>query len=689
VRTPTAVIGRFGRRIAGALLLSFAVASPLRAELSPLQIVPADDAALASMVLLGAGTSRPVVLFDPQDVEVLRRFAAEAGRPIDCLVRAGTPSAARALLEAEAGRPCTRIDDLIAFAHQLWPQARTAVIAPATNYDTLLRGAALAAAAGAALLPVAGDAAAPPPGLDGWSLDLVYVLPGAPAPKVPGAHVVRLKSPAAVDKVALRRLGEAPHTVVVANPRDREGLFSPSSLSLLAPLIAAAQRAPLVLVDDSTADTVEAEVQRFIDTHGLTPTHIYLVGDERALRSHRVPDPVLQAGGPEALGGDRDVRVELFSELQHGRPQDYAVGRFVAESAARGSVTLARQLHIGLGTGERVLILSNADQEFALGETISRTTVSELRNLGVKVGAQYGDAVTPAAIHDALEQAGVLVWEGHARDLTLEERGGVAVERTPPLVVLQGCYTLDRSDPFILLERGTQAIVATSAAIYSSSGTAFARALFDSLLYDATDLGTAVRNARNYLLAVTELKKRRKHSDWPKTYRAALAFALWGDPSARPALPVQPPKLSPAQWQVDGAALDLAIPKKRLKVSTVDRYSAAPVPRGMLSGLILRDGDRPERELKELFYGVLPAPADVSAACAPALGWEVVSLLAPHTRTLFVLARPEGDTIGRATPAGDFQLPLVADPARCGTPAQAPPPPATATPARRVSVRGH
>ena len=119
---------------------------------------------------------------------------------------------------------------------------------------------------------------------------------------------------------------------------------------------------------------------------------------------------------------------------------------------------------------------------------------------------------------------------------------------------------------------GTQAIIATSAAIYSASGASFARALFDGLVYGDADLGGAVRNARNYLLAVTELKKQRKHADWPKTYRAALAFALWGDPTARPSLGTQPPKLPPVQWQVNGKALELAIPKRRLKTASVAPY---------------------------------------------------------------------------------------------------------------------
>jgi hypothetical protein len=612
------------------------------------------------MVSIAVGRTAPVLLFDPQDVAVLQREIQQQGRPVECLVRTTTAAAARRLLEQSAGVPCTGVDDLPALARRLWPQARAVVLAPSGNYDALLRAATLAAAADAALLPVTGPATATGEALATWPLDAVYALPGV-TNLLADRRLTVLESPEAVTRATLHHLAESPRTIVVTNPKDRQGLFSPSSLSLLAPLIAAAHRAPLILVGDGEANAIEAEVHRFIADHQLAPTYIYLVGDELGLRSHRVPDPVLEAGGPEALGGARDVRVELFSELQHGRPQDYVVGRFVAQDAELGSITLARQLHAGLGTGEGVVILSNADEVFALGETISRTTASELRNAGVKVRARFREKVTPAAIQEALEQAGTLIWEGHARDLTLEERGGTGTLRAPPLVILQGCYTLDRSDPFILFERGTQAIVATSAAIYSASGSAFARALLDALLYDGADLGTAVRNARNYLLAVTELKKRRGHTDWTKTYRAALAFALWGDPTARPALSTSTPKVAPAHWQLDGTRLDLSIPPRRLDTATVGRYTADPVPRAMLSGLILRDGDNRKRVVKQLFYEAVTAPPGVHAACPPAPDWDVVSLFAPHTRTLSVLARPAGP----GNPPGQFQLPLVSDASTC------------------------
>ncbi len=683
---PPALPGRAARRpallllhlalAAGAILASISVHA---VEEGPVRLVPADDTPLASMLLLTSSAASPVLLFDAQDADALRRFVAEARRPVQCIVRAGTTALPRAPLEALAGGPCRRVDNLLALARELWPHPRIAVLAPLSSYDWLLRGAALAGAAGAALLPASGDAAPLLADLSAWQLDAVYVLPGAANPKLSPTHVIHFKTPDGIERVTLRRLGQPPATVVVANPKDRQGLFSPASLSLLAPLIAATHRAPLVLVDDASANAVEATVRQFITANALAPTHIFLVGDELALRSHRVPDPVVEAGGPAPIGGARDVRVELFSGIQHGQPQAYAVGRFAAENDALGSLTVARQMGVGTAAPAPVVLLSNAQKKFELGETIARMTVEELRNAGLSVQAAYRDEVTPAAIAQGLAQAGVLVWEGHAQDLTLEERGELALGQTPPLVVLQGCYTLDRSDPFILLEHGTQAIVASSAAIYSASGTAFAGALFDSLVYDRADLGTAVRDARNFLLALTDLKKQRHHADWTKTYRAALAFALWGDPTAVPALDTTAPVLPPARWRSEDGRLALAIPPQRLPRTSVGDYVAEPVPRGILSGLVVRSETAPHQRIKELFYRALPVAPGIGAACPPGPDWEVVSLHAPATNTLSVLARPPTDPSTGGAPAGEFVLPLVPDASRCASGV----PPATATAARR------
>lgn len=640
----------------------------------PLRVVPADDAALASLVLLAAGVDGPVLVFDPQDAVVLARWRSERTGPVECFARTVTPAAVRAQLEEAVGAPCTAVDDLTAFARRWWPEPGAVVAAPADQYPALLQGASLAAALGGALLPVEPGAPPDAAALAPWASARWFAV-GASAPVLAvGADVSveTLTTPAAVRAAALAALGEKPRTIVVANPADRRGRFSPSSLSLFAPLIAARHRAPLVLVSGAAAARVEREVEAAITAGGLAPTHIYLVGDELALRSHRVPDPVLAEGGPEALGGARDVRVELFSNLQRGEPQAYAVGRFVAEDAARASAMLAAALDGAAERRGRIAVLSNADEVFALGETISRTTVAELKNAALPVRAAFRGGVTPAVIRDALQKSTLLVWEGHARDLTLEERGGIAVTRTPPLVVLQGCYTLDRSDPFIFFEHGTQAIVATSAAIYSASGSSFARAFFDALVYSGADLGTAVRDARNYLFALVALKKQRGYRDWTKTLRAALAFALWGDPTLQPPLAATTTAVPPATWRIAEDTLQLTVPGRRLETVGAGRYTAQPVSRAMLGGLILppADGDGPQRVVKELFYTAIAAPDGVTTACPSPPGWEVVSLFAPATDTLFVLARPPGDTAGDPVPVGTFSFPL-------GSTCEQPPPMAT------------
>jgi hypothetical protein len=89
----------------GALaLLSSSVA---HAQQLPVRVVPADDAALASMFLIGGGRQAPVILFAPGDADALRRYIVQSERPVECFVRAATSAAQRTLLEATAGTACT------------------------------------------------------------------------------------------------------------------------------------------------------------------------------------------------------------------------------------------------------------------------------------------------------------------------------------------------------------------------------------------------------------------------------------------------------------------------------------------------------------------------------------------------------------------------------------------------------
>lgn len=634
-------------------------------------IVELGDGPFASVMIAAIGTRAPLLLFDAQDADAVRAGAAALGRPRTCVVRtarAGT-TAARLLADV-AGQPCTSFASAAELARAHWQAPQRVVVFAADDDGARVRAEGFAAATDSALLPLEDgrrlDAAALAP----WQPATVYVASAAllegDAPAV-GAEVVRLVDAAEVMAAFRAAAGADPASLILTNPADLSGLFSPSALSLVSGLYAAVHRSPVFAVPSPAAAEVEAFAATLMRDTSYLPQQIVLVGDELALRSHRIPDPVLAAGGPEARGGGTIVRAEIFSEIQKEKPQVFPVGRIVAENAATASLSLARRLHAnGKGRERPVIFLTNADEVFPLGETISRTTVNDLRNLGVNVRAYFRGEITPEVSRQALEQTDVLVWEGHPRDLTLEERGGIAVETAPKVAILQGCYTLDRNDPMILIEKGTQAIVATSAAIYSAPGSGFARALFDSITYEKADLGTAVRDARNYLLALALLRREMGYAEWHKTYRAALAFALWGDPTYRAPLRTDAPDVRGAAWQRGDESLTLTIPRRRLREVNVGDFRARPVPRVMYGGLV-----QPEdgvRMLRDLFATVQQVPPARRHACAPGPGWAVVSLYDEVRQSLMVLARPEWEVLDLPTRSGEFVFPLVAGPADCAVP---------------------
>jgi hypothetical protein len=109
----------------------------------------------------------------------------------------------------------------------------------------------------------------------------------------------------------------------------------------------------------------------------------------------------------------------------------------------------------------------------------------------------------------------------------------------------------------------------------------------------------------------------------------------------------------------------LSIPTARLRESSVARYRAKPAPRAMLGGLLLRQGDAPERRLKDLYFSAMTSTAAERVACAASDGWDVVSLYAPRTQTRTVLARPDWDVVKSTGPHGTFRFPLVGEAAAC------------------------
>ena len=652
------------------LALTITALSSAATAKTTVHLVEAHDSPFAAVVTVAAGTAAPVLLFDAQDVEPVRSTATLLGGSRACVVRAGREATTAATLMAEvAGAPCKVFDSARALAQDRWNEPERVVAYRIGDEAARVRATGFAAATGAALLPLEPGTSLTADTLAPWEPAALYAASSELTQAEGSLAALGLTTADEVIAAYRDHAGSAPITLLLTNPADLEGIFSPSGLSMVAASYAALHRSPALPVPSADPDEIESFARGLMERTDFVPERILLLGDELAMRSHRIPDPVLAAGGPEARGGGTIIRAEIFSEIHHERPQAFPVGRVVAENLVTASISLARRLHVTTKTPDRpVIFLTNADEIFPLGETISRTTVGDLRNLGVRVRAYFREEITPEVSQQALGQTDVLVWEGHPRDLTLEERGGIAVDTAPKVTVLQGCYTLDRNDPMILIEKGTQAIVATSAAIYSAPGSGFARALFDSIAYDGADLGTAVRNARNYLLALALLRRELGFEEWHKTYRAALAFALWGDPSYRAPMRTGRPDVRTATWKLDDEALTLDVPQRRLREVAVGEYRAAAVPRVMYGGLVFDEGKT--RRLRDMFSLVQTVEPGRTHVCAPGEHWGVVSLYAEATRTLTVLARPDWQELGLTKRSGNFRFPLAENAEACAAPSE-------------------
>jgi hypothetical protein len=463
-----------------------------------------------------------------------------------------------------------------------------------------------------------------------------------------------------------QRVAGSRHAVVFA-PSDVEGPFSPPRLSLGAIPYALGKGASLVMAGRGAGggkSPEEAVVSQ--EARGLGPFHfVTIVGDHLALPAREMHDIDQVAAGHKA---PRVHKIPSFVP-EDGSAPDRAVGRLAALDAFDLSRWVVRMLHDAShpADGQGALVLANADEKFILGETISRTTSSELENAGVKVRSYYRDQITPELIRKELPGHALVLWEGHPRDLTLDDDALPAPEAPlpPATFFLQGCYTLDRADPYVLVERGANAVIGTYMAVYSASGSGFARAYLTSQLHAKTTAGEALASARSFLLAMVELKKRRGHADWRKTLRAALSFDLWGDPSAPLPLRTRPPAKPAPRAQVSGNRITVRIPARRLPSSKAGNYLAEVRPGAELSALYhhMPNGDR---RLSELFFVELELPkafgdrVELSGAIPET---DYAWVVAPGSRKLYLLIH-EAALESPAAKGGVLRFTMAAGPAQ-------------------------
>jgi len=219
-----------------------------------------------------------------------------------------------------------------------------------------------------------------------------------------------------------------------------------------------------------------------------------------------------------------------------------------------------------------------------------------------------------------------------------------------PLVILQSCHSLDESALSILASDAV-GIIGSSASIHSASGSAFIKAFCDGLLYRGDTVGEALRDARNYLLCVSELKTKRGHQEQAKVNRVAHSFHLWGDPETRLFnSSLKRPKLQPVSATfIAPDQIHIATPKRRLPTSMTEEYFLCMFPGNQVAGIVKRLKNKDIRRVAPLYFFRIPMPKGfVPSQYADLKGPDETSnravfLVDPFERFLYILCFPEKD----------------------------------------------
>jgi hypothetical protein len=178
-----------------------------------------------------------------------------------------------------------------------------------------------------------------------------------------------------------------------------------------------------------------------------------------------------------------------------------------------------------------------------------------------------------------------------------------------PLVVIQSCHSLDDT-VLDILTSGAIGIIGSKTNIHSASGSAFIKAFCDGLLYRSDTIGEAMRDAKNYLLCVSALKKARGHTQYAKVERAAYSFHFWGDPELRifPSLQ-NSQKIKPVSGTfVRPDKITVQIPKKRSPTSRTDKYFLRMFPGSEAAGILKRIKDKEIRRVAPIYFFRIPMP---------------------------------------------------------------------------------
>ena len=402
------------------------------------------------------------------------------------------------------------------------------------------------------------------------------------------------------------------NNLIVTNPED----LKESSLSLLSSPFSVIRRAP-ILFCPAQPEEIEKKIKNFEKEYNLSLNYLTLVGDEASLPPKRVPDPVYSPVQSEKIGTkdvsnqvfdneedwSAEINVEIGSYPVEGEALSLAVGRITTENIYDGTLFLSKIISSrGAKLAGNVLMLSNADESLDLCEIICRATVKEFENWRVPFKAYYRQEINMPLLKKELPGKDVIISEGHLWDL-MELFEEDMVKFSPYLIFAQSCNSLDCSYAYPLFQAGTITYIGSTSAIHSASGAAFTKAFFDAILYEDMDVGSALLYAKNYLLTWVNLKKKRGHSEWAKSYRVALSFTLWGDPTTKLYLKgSRKPRLTETRIRRVSPNIFLITPPAWYKRIETEKYWIKYPPGGKFAGVVKRKDGKEKRKVPALLF---------------------------------------------------------------------------------------
>lgn len=177
-----------------------------------------------------------------------------------------------------------------------------------------------------------------------------------------------------------------------------------------------------------------------------------------------------------------------------------------------------------------------------------------------------------------------------------------------PLVVFQSCNSLWFSD--LALRFGAAGVIGSTTRIHSASGSAFAHALVQGLLWKGATVSEALRDARAFFLLVDDLKVLRGQQKRREARRVTWSFLYLGDPELRPlALSGRAPKRRGLALRPGArGGLKVKAPRRRLRATARGEYRMHAYPRSYTAGLVRRSkGESRARNLAPLHFFQAPA----------------------------------------------------------------------------------